>query len=63
LPRCGFADEFSLEGLTTGSLKVSEDKLPFLNHKHILQKLDTVQGMDSLVDSTFPLLQDYLTPE
>src|SRR5437667_10354160 len=46
--------KFSLDGLTRGSLKVSTDKLPFLNHQHILRKLSTPNGSKSLVESALP---------
>jgi glutamyl-tRNA synthetase len=57
------ANKFTLDGLTTGSLKVSPAKLPFLNHQHILQKLTSTQGLDNLVDSALPFLREHLSPE
>lgn len=41
---------------------MSPDKLPFLNHQHILRKLESKSGMESLVKSAMPFLKEYLTP-
>jgi len=41
---------------------VSPDKLPFLNHQHILRKLSTLEGTKSLVATALPFLKDHLTP-
>lgn len=53
-------DKFTLSGLTTGSIKVSADKLPFLNQKHILLKLSTERGIEELVEAAVPFLKDSL---
>jgi glutamyl-tRNA synthetase len=52
--------KFTLDGLTTGSIKVSSDKLPFLNQKHILLKLSTESGTEELVDACLPFLKESL---
>jgi glutamyl-tRNA synthetase len=52
--------KFSLDGLTTGSIKVSSDKLPFLNQKHILLKLSTESGTKALVEACLPFLKEAL---
>ena len=50
--------KFTLGGLTMGSLKVSSDKLPFLNQRHIALKLSTESGTEELVEACLPFLQD-----
>ena len=42
---------------------MSPDKLPFLNHQHILRKLELKAGMENLVELTMPFLKEHLTPE
>jgi glutamyl-tRNA synthetase len=54
-------DKFTLDTLTTGSLRVSSDKLPFLNQKHILLKLSTESGAEDLVEACWPFLKDSLS--
>jgi len=41
---------------------VSPDKLPFLNHQHILRKLESKEGTGSLVESAMPFLEKHLNP-
>jgi hypothetical protein len=41
---------------------VSPDKLPFLNHQHILRKLESKEGLDSLVECAMPFLEERLNP-
>jgi len=52
--------KFTLGGLTMGSLKVSSDKLPFLNQRHISLKLSTESGTEEMVEACLPFLQDSL---
>jgi hypothetical protein len=54
-------NQFSLDGLTKGSIKVSDDKLPFLNHQHILRKLRSEEGMKELVLAALPFLKLHLS--
>lgn len=41
---------------------MSPEKLPFLNHQHILRRLSTAEGTKSLVGSALPFLEGHLTP-
>ena len=39
---------------------MSPDKLPFLNHQHILRKLESKEGTGRLVECALPFLEKHL---
>jgi glutamyl-tRNA synthetase len=55
--------KFSLDGLTVGKIKVTSDKLLFLNHQHFLRKLSTVEGTKTLVEQAMPFIADKVAAE